>query len=154
MTNAKLPSNFGLRHSTLDVTLPNGFAQLGTESLPSLAALGHHVAGVIDRRSEEQVVGPNAGSVIAAVEYELSGRDWSVREFPGYAVRCNGDSSANGELAVASAAEAASPLPAAIAAPNELPEPISERLGFRSRLDSIMETNSLAAMSHWKFFRT
>jgi hypothetical protein len=91
VSGADLPRELALRDASLSVTSPNGADFLGREvgtevgltPRASGSPLGHLVGGVVGAGSEEQVIGPDATAVVAAVEDAQIPRNGTVHEHPG-----------------------------------------------------------------------
>lgn len=54
-----------------------------------LATLGYHVAGVVERSAEKEVIWVHAETVVAVVADKHSGRNWPVVQFVAEAMRQN-----------------------------------------------------------------
>lgn len=78
----------------------------------SVASLGHHVAGVVLWRSDEQVCGIAAATVVAAMADEHTVRDRAVRQNPRITVRLHPRVDAGLEMTVSMMVKRSRPLPA------------------------------------------
>lgn len=89
-----------------------------------ISSFGHHVAGVIRVRSEEEVFGADTVANVTDVANEHPMRNWAIREFPGDSV-WERVAPLQGEIAVTIpvAADSARPEPTRVTAIDLRPEP-------------------------------
>lgn len=82
------PCQFGERTSTTvrganDADLPSGQPRVRATFTRALPALREHVSRVVGLRAEKEMRRPNAGPIVAVMQYEHAGRDRTIRVFPG-----------------------------------------------------------------------
>ena len=87
-----------------------------------LAVLPDHVAGVVKRRAEEQVIGPNAVGPVAFVAYDKRLIEWPVGEFVGNPMRSENFLSFAESTVTALLGFAGEPYPAIRSFLNQAPE--------------------------------